>query len=187
MKHLKKQMNVVFVHIHLSIHKRRIQCMKSQITEMNLVFYSHMYKQRLHRNLVFVNQTSKQEKKMPLNNNVFLLSVPYGSWFNHVKKWLEHRNDPNLLVVKFEDLKTDLTNGVSKIAEFLGRPVSGDRAATIAAKCQFDNVKKEGQLEKPEKGNVGISLYLRKGKFCQRFYIAPFRILHIFNIDVLLD
>ncbi|XP_064596369.1 sulfotransferase 1C4-like [Liolophura sinensis] len=91
-------------------------------------------------------------------------TLPYGSWFNHVKKWLEHRNDSNLLIVKFEDLKRDLTNGVSRIADFVGRPISGDLASAIAAKCQFDNVKKEGQSEKPEQGNVGISLYLRKGQ-----------------------
>ncbi|XP_064596258.1 sulfotransferase 1C4-like [Liolophura sinensis] len=91
-------------------------------------------------------------------------TLPYGSWFSHTKKWLQHRNDPNLLLVKFEDLKTDLTNGVSRIAEFLGRPVSGNRAAAIAAKCQFDNMKKEGESEDREVDNIGISVFMRKGQ-----------------------
>ncbi|KAJ7336540.1 aryl sulfotransferase [Desmophyllum pertusum] len=31
--------------------------------------------------------------------------VSYGLWFDHVLSWWEHRDDPNILFVKYEDLK----------------------------------------------------------------------------------
>ena len=36
-------------------------------------------------------------------------------WF----RW-EHRSDPNILFLKFEDLKDDLASNVRKIAAFIG-------------------------------------------------------------------
>ena len=34
-----------------------------------------------------------------------VLLVNSGSWFDHVLSWWEHRDDPNILFVKYEDMK----------------------------------------------------------------------------------
>ena len=41
------------------------------------------------------------------------------SYFVHLTSWYEHRNDPNVLVVCFEDLKENLEAQVRRIAEFM--------------------------------------------------------------------
>lgn len=43
-----------------------------------------------------------------------LFIVFYGSWFDHVLSWWKHKDDPNILFLKYEEIKkvrvTRLTN-----------------------------------------------------------------------------
>lgn len=41
------------------------------------------------------------------------------SYFVHLASWYEHRNDPNVLVVCFEDLKENLEEQVRRVAKFM--------------------------------------------------------------------
>ena len=42
------------------------------------------------------------------------------SYFHHLVSWWPHRNDPNVLLLFFEDLKEDLGSAVRAVAEFMG-------------------------------------------------------------------
>ena len=42
------------------------------------------------------------------------------SYFHHLASWWPHRNDPNVLLLFFEDLKEDLESAVRAVAEFMG-------------------------------------------------------------------
>ncbi|XP_011528423.1 sulfotransferase 4A1 isoform X2 [Homo sapiens] len=53
-------------------------------------------------------------------------SVGYGSWFEHVQEFWEHRMDSNVLFLKYEDMHRDLVTMVEQLARFLG--VSCDKA-----------------------------------------------------------
>ncbi|KAG0422848.1 hypothetical protein HPB47_001370 [Ixodes persulcatus] len=46
--------------------------------------------------------------------------VDTGDYFDNLLSWYEHRNDPNVLFLTYEDLKKDTTAWVLKIADFLG-------------------------------------------------------------------
>uniref|UniRef100_F6X329 Sulfotransferase n=2 Tax=Ciona intestinalis TaxID=7719 RepID=F6X329_CIOIN len=46
--------------------------------------------------------------------------VTSGLFFDHLKNWYAHRNDPNVLFLLYEDVKQDPRNEVLKIAKFLG-------------------------------------------------------------------
>lgn len=51
---------------------------------------------------------------------LFLKSqVDFGDYFENVLSWYEHRNDPNVLFLTYEDLKRDTTGGILKIAAFI--------------------------------------------------------------------
>jgi len=52
--------------------------------------------------------------------------VGYGSWFEHVQEFWEHRMDSNVLFLKYEDMHRDLVAMVEQLARFLG--VSCDKA-----------------------------------------------------------
>lgn len=46
--------------------------------------------------------------------------VDYEDYFDCVMSWYEHRNDPNVLFITYEELKKDTVKNVLKIAEFMG-------------------------------------------------------------------
>lgn len=45
----------------------------------------------------------------------------FGDYFDHVLGWYEHRNDPNVLFLHYEDMKVQPRESVLKIAKFLGQ------------------------------------------------------------------
>ncbi|CAN7948842.1 unnamed protein product [Ixodes hexagonus] len=46
--------------------------------------------------------------------------VDFGDYFDHLLSWYEHRNNPNVFFLTYEDLKEDTATWVIKIADFLG-------------------------------------------------------------------
>ena len=46
--------------------------------------------------------------------------VQYGSWFEHVAGWHEHADDPDVLILRYEELLADRKGSIAKILEFLG-------------------------------------------------------------------
>lgn len=54
-----------------------------------------------------------------MSNNVFLITVMYSPFFDHVLGYWKQREQSNILFVKYEDLLKDPVNIIKKIAEFL--------------------------------------------------------------------
>jgi peroxiredoxin len=74
--------------------------------------------------------------------------VPYGSWFRHVRGWYAHRDDPNLLFLRYEDLTADLPGCVRRIAAFCGLEVDPRRWPGILERCSFAFMKQhESQFD----------------------------------------
>jgi hypothetical protein len=45
--------------------------------------------------------------------------VQYGSWFDHVAGWRAHAGDPDVLVIRYEDIVEDRKGTIQRIVEFL--------------------------------------------------------------------
>ncbi|KAH7963108.1 hypothetical protein HPB52_019594 [Rhipicephalus sanguineus] len=56
--------------------------------------------------------------------------VTYGDYFDHLLSWYDHRNDPNVLFLTYEDLKKDAPASVLKVADFLGAREYGEQLRT---------------------------------------------------------
>ncbi|XP_022100034.1 sulfotransferase 1A1-like [Acanthaster planci] len=69
------------------------------------------------------------------------LSVSYGPWWDHYLFFWEKRNDPNILVLKYEDMKQDPRGYVEKISKFLGKNLSAETLDAITEHCSFANMK----------------------------------------------
>eukprot|EP00057_Strongylocentrotus_purpuratus_P016234 XP_011670708.1 PREDICTED: sulfotransferase 1C2-like [Strongylocentrotus purpuratus] len=65
-----------------------------------------------------------------------------GSWFENVLPWWKRRNHPNVLFLKYEDMKKDLQGAVRQIAEFMGKSLSDDVIEKIAKASTFKAMKK---------------------------------------------
>ena len=67
--------------------------------------------------------------------------VEFGDYFDHVLGWWSHRNDENVLFIKFEDMKRNPVTTITKIATFLGYPnLSRDVITDIAEKTSFNKM-----------------------------------------------
>ncbi|XP_028167470.1 estrogen sulfotransferase-like [Ostrinia furnacalis] len=52
------------------------------------------------------------------------------------------RHDPNLLFIKFEEMKRDLPAVIRKTAKFLGKTITDDQVNTLSDYLSFQNMKK---------------------------------------------
>lgn len=64
-----------------------------------------------------------------------------GGWFDHVRGWYEHKDDPNVLFLRYEDLKGDLAGTVKRIIDFCGFEIEAERLPAILERCSFDFMK----------------------------------------------
>ncbi|XP_022111228.1 sulfotransferase family cytosolic 1B member 1-like [Acanthaster planci] len=95
-----------------------------------------------------------------------------GSWFDHVLRYWEQRDEKNILFVKYEDLHKDLKGNVRKIASHLGKTFSDDVIDSIAERVTFGGMQKtyknledvHGEKGKQLTHMFGMAPYLRKGK-----------------------
>ena len=70
------------------------------------------------------------------NGNVF-----YGSWFDHVLSFWAHKDDDNILFLKYADMKKDLPTAVAAVAKFMGYDLTQDVISEIVTKTSFENAK----------------------------------------------
>ena len=66
--------------------------------------------------------------------------VSFGSCWDHVPKWWAHRDEPNVLFLKYEDMKKDLKAKVKTIADFIGHTLDEDDIQKIAQATTIDSM-----------------------------------------------
>ena len=63
----------------------------------------------------------------------------WGTWADHAKGWWQRAREPNVLFVRFEDMRRDLAAVVRQVAEFLGiAPLTEEELAGVIQRCSFD-------------------------------------------------
>ena len=67
--------------------------------------------------------------------------ITYGGYFDHVLSWWAHKDDENVLFLKYEDMKKDLLSAVTKIVEFIGFNLDKEVIREIASKATFESMK----------------------------------------------
>ncbi|GLV32779.1 Sulfotransferase 2 [Carabus blaptoides fortunei] len=67
--------------------------------------------------------------------------APYGCvWKNYLPFW-NKRNEPNVMFIKYEDMKRDQKKMIRKTAEFLEKSVTDEEVDTLAEYLSFKNMK----------------------------------------------
>ncbi|XP_072179264.1 sulfotransferase 1C2-like [Diadema setosum] len=92
-----------------------------------------------------------------------------GSWFDNVLPWWERRNHPNVLFLKYEDMKKDHRGTVERVAQFMGKSLTDDVIDRIVEASSFGAMKKS-KSSNPDSllARVGLarkeqSSFMRKG------------------------
>ncbi|XP_028263522.1 sulfotransferase family cytosolic 2B member 1-like [Parambassis ranga] len=96
--------------------------------------------------------------------------VQRGSWFDHVKSWLNAENKQHIMYISYEELSADLKASVAKVAEFLEKRLDDEVMEKIAEKCLFENMK-ENKIFHSEV----VSKYLDHTKFFRKGVVGDWK------------
>lgn len=62
-------------------------------------------------------------------------------YFGYVKSWWPYRNDPNVLLLHYSDVRKDLKGTVVKLAKFLGVKLNGAELKTVTERCDIQHMR----------------------------------------------
>lgn len=92
---------------------------------------------------------------------------PFWSLFTNFLSWWKVRSLPNVLLVHFNDLKSDLAGQIRCIAKFIGEEnINDDQIQQYVRTCTFDAMKKNADQYAPRNGrpwNGGGTSFINKG------------------------
>lgn len=91
---------------------------------------------------------------------------PFWPFWENVRSWWAVRDLPNVKIVHFNDLKSDLAGSIRAIAAFLEIPVDDATFKAIVAHCSFDYMKANAVTVAPMGGamwNGGADTFINKG------------------------
>ncbi|XP_035029079.1 sulfotransferase 6B1 [Hippoglossus stenolepis] len=86
--------------------------------------------------------------------------VPWGSYFDHALAWEKRMNDPNVMIVTYEELKQDLSEGVRQISSFYGFPLTEAQVQQVTEDSSFTAMKESSANSHGPMGKV----IFRKGE-----------------------
>ncbi|KAJ7375461.1 hypothetical protein OS493_002234 [Desmophyllum pertusum] len=87
-----------------------------------------------------------------------------GVWFDHVLSWWKHRDDPNILFLKYEDRIKNPGDAVDKIAKFIGKEVSPELRDLIVQQTSFNAMKSSDHTNFTWFKGIKGDGYIRKGQ-----------------------
>lgn len=91
---------------------------------------------------------------------------PFWSFWENIRSWWALRDLPNVHMVHFETLKSDMPGEIRKIAAFLGIPVDETMWADILTHCSFNYMKANATASVPLGGafwDGGAETFIHKG------------------------
>jgi aryl sulfotransferase len=89
-----------------------------------------------------------------------------GSFWEHNQGWWDVRHLPNVLLVHFNNLKTDLPAEMRRIASFLGIEIGEELWPTLVEHCTFDYMRKTASTNSPRLDVLfqgGANTFFHKG------------------------
>jgi hypothetical protein len=92
--------------------------------------------------------------------------LDFASWYRNVSSWWPHRNDSNVLWLRYEDLKHDFDSGINKILHFLDWHIDPKQRARITELCSFQWMK-ENASRFAHQNDAGESIF-RPGGFIRK-------------------
>ena len=93
------------------------------------------------------------------------LAIAFGGWVNHVLGWWKHRDESNILFLKYEDLKKEPHKTIHAIAKFIDiDPLTNELVERVIEESMFLNMSKNRSVNNVKREGADFTVeYLRKG------------------------
>lgn len=91
---------------------------------------------------------------------------PFWPFWENIRSWWEIRDLPNVMLVHFSDLKSDMPGQIRQIAAHLRIPIDESRWPAILEHCSFDYMREHGDKTAPLGGAIfegGAKTFINKG------------------------
>jgi hypothetical protein len=110
--------------------------------------------------------TGREPNREAFIRDFILGRSPFRSWFKHIKSWWPHRNDPNVLFVRFEEVVADLEGTVRRVAAFCGIEVHEEDMPRILEHCGIEFMKNHQEKFDPRTRTASLAptQFIRQGK-----------------------
>jgi hypothetical protein len=90
--------------------------------------------------------------------------MSFGSWFRHIESWWPHRNDPNVLFLRYEDAIADLEGTVRRVSRFCDIPLDEADLPRIVERCGFEFMKRYNAKFDPRMLTAELGQFIRRGE-----------------------
>ncbi|KAJ8040137.1 Sulfotransferase family cytosolic 1B member 1 [Holothuria leucospilota] len=109
--------------------------------------------------------------------NTFLTGdASYGSWFDHVERYWEQRNQGNVFFTSYEQLKKDFRSVVKPLSKFLGHELDEDALDRVEEKSSVKAMKKTyDDIERNIPGGAEMVKAMGKNSFIQKGVIGSWK------------
>ena len=93
--------------------------------------------------------------------------VSYCDLFDWSADWLQHRDNPNVMLVIYEDMQHRMPDVINRLCEFLGKDLPEDVISDMVQYLTFDSVSRNDMtnLKHCLGIHTSISTFVRKGIF----------------------
>lgn len=104
-------------------------------------------------------------------SNICIFTVTFGTFWKNVLSFWEHRDQPNICFIKYEDMRKDLEGIIRKVARFLEKELTNEQVDKLKNHLSFESMKNnrsvnyEGLVELNSKFKLvdGEGSFMRSG------------------------
>ena len=71
--------------------------------------------------------------------------LEYAAWYRNIKSWWPHKNDSNVLWLRYEEIQQDLSTGIHQLLEFLDWNIADEQHHRVLKYCSFKWMKENAE------------------------------------------
>ncbi len=101
--------------------------------------------------------------------------LEYAAWFRNIRSWWPHRSRPNILWLRYEDMKADLPGAVDQLSEFLLCPLTREEKLQVVKHSSFDWMKEHASRFTRLSGESVV--HFKKGAFIRKGVTGDYKTL----------